>query len=125
MLAEADYYAAGQKLKLKATAAMAVLNEALQYLVENTFTKMGYLKVLCQEPLKEIQAIIRSNDIGTQMLALNLIIRLLCRRVEQTSATALRLAVPSKWMFRKDRRGPVSAHRGSCRHQGVGLQLWV
>jgi hypothetical protein len=49
---------------------MAALNEALQYLVENTFTKMGYLKVLCQEPLKEIQAILRSNDIGTQMLAL-------------------------------------------------------
>jgi len=51
MLANANYYAAGQKLKLKATAAMAALNEALQYLVENTFTKMGYLKVLCLEPL--------------------------------------------------------------------------
>ena len=70
MLADANYYAAGQKLKLKATAAMAALNEALEYLVQNTFTKMGYLKVLCQEPLKEVQAILRSNDIGTQTLAL-------------------------------------------------------
>jgi hypothetical protein len=70
MLANGNYYAAGQKLKLKATGAMAALNEALQYLVENTFTKMGYLKVLCQEPLKEVQAVLRSNDIGTQTLAL-------------------------------------------------------
>ena len=60
MLAEADYYAAGQQLKLKATSPLAALNEALEYLVKNTFTKMGYLKVLCQEPLKEIQAILRS-----------------------------------------------------------------
>ncbi len=70
MLAEAEYYGAGQKLKLKSTTAMLALNEALDYLVQNTFTKMGYLKVVCQEPLKEVQAILRSNDIGAQTLAL-------------------------------------------------------
>ena len=70
MLAEAEYNAAGQKLKLKSTTAMLALNEALDYLVQNTFTKMGYLKVVCQEPLKEVQAILRSNDIGAQTLAL-------------------------------------------------------
>jgi hypothetical protein len=72
MLAEADYYAAGQKLTLNATAELAALNEALEYLVQNTFTKMGYLKVVCQEPLKEIQAVLRSNDIEAQALALRL-----------------------------------------------------
>jgi hypothetical protein len=70
MLAGADYYAAGQKLKLKATAELAALTEALEYLVQNTFTKMGYLKMVCQEPLKEIQAVLRSNDIEAQTLAL-------------------------------------------------------
>src|SRR5207247_3995885 len=50
MLATADYYGAGQPLKLKATTPLAALDEALEYLVQNTFTKMGYLKHLCQEP---------------------------------------------------------------------------
>ena len=54
----------------KATAPMAALDEALAYLVQNTFTKMGYLKRLNPEPSKEIQAILRSNDIGQQTLAL-------------------------------------------------------
>jgi len=70
MLAEANYYAAGQPLKLKATTPYAALDESLGYLVKNTFNKMGYLKRLSQEPLKEIQAIIRSNDIGAQTLIL-------------------------------------------------------
>ena len=34
---------AGQPLKLKAASPMAALDEALEYLVKNTFTKMGYL----------------------------------------------------------------------------------
>ncbi|MDP3597519.1 MAG: BREX system P-loop protein BrxC, partial [Nitrospirota bacterium] len=70
MLAEANYYAAGQPLKLKATTPYAALDESLGYLVKNTFNKMGYLKRLSQDPLKEIQAIIRSNDIGAQTLIL-------------------------------------------------------
>ena len=70
MLAEADYYAAGPPLKLRATTPLAALDESLGYLVKNTFSKMEYLKRLSQEPLKEIQAIIRSNDIGQQTLIL-------------------------------------------------------
>ena len=68
MFAGADFYAAGQPLKLKASMPLAALDESLGYLVKNTFNKMGYLKRLSQEPLKEIQAIIRSNDIGQQTL---------------------------------------------------------
>lgn len=72
MLSEADYFAAGQPLKLKATSPMAALDEALEYLVRNTFTRMGYLKHLNQDPAKEIQAILRTNDIGQQTLGLDL-----------------------------------------------------
>ncbi len=72
MLVEADYYAVGQPLKLKAAAPLATLNEALEYLVNNSFTKMGYLKHLNPEPEKEIQAILRSNDIGQQTLKLQI-----------------------------------------------------
>ncbi len=70
MLPEAEYHVAGQAFRLEATVPMAALNEAMAYLVNNTFTKMAYLKHVHPEPLHEIQAILRSNDIGQQTLAL-------------------------------------------------------
>jgi hypothetical protein len=74
MFAEADYFVNGKSLQLKATAPMAALDESLQYLVQNTFTKMGYLKRLTAEAdrLREIQSILRSNDIAQQTLALQM-----------------------------------------------------
>jgi hypothetical protein len=70
MLAEAAYFAAGQPLKLKATNAEAMIDEALEYVIQNTFTKMSYLKLLTPEGerLKEIQAVLRSNDVGKEQL---------------------------------------------------------
>ncbi|MEP7217383.1 MAG: BREX system P-loop protein BrxC, partial [Bacteroidota bacterium] len=57
MLTEADYFAAGQKLLIKASAPNAALDEGLEYLVRNSFAKMGYLKRQISEPEKEIQAV--------------------------------------------------------------------
>jgi hypothetical protein len=72
MLVEAAYFVAGQPLAQKATVPGVCFDAALEYLVANTFTKMGYLKHLNPEPQqKEIQAILRSNDIAQQTLALN------------------------------------------------------
>ena len=62
MMVEAEYYVAGQSLKIKATAAWSALDEAMEYLIQNTFNKMSYLKTLAAEPLKEVQAVLRSND---------------------------------------------------------------
>lgn len=70
MFVQADYFVAGQSLTLKAAAPQTALDEALEYLVQNTFSKMGYIKRQTAEPLREIQAILRSNDIGQQSLAL-------------------------------------------------------
>lgn len=64
LLAEARYYAAGQRIEPQATHPQAMLSEALDYLVRNTFTKMNYLKLLCENPQKEIQALIRIDDVG-------------------------------------------------------------
>ena len=72
MLVEAAYFVAGQSLAQKAAAPGVCFDAALEYLIANTFTKMGYLKHLHPEPPKEIQAILRSNDIAQQTLALNL-----------------------------------------------------
>jgi hypothetical protein len=68
MLAAAEYFVAGQSLKVKATKPDAALEEAMEYLIQNTFSKMSYLKRLSGEPLKELQAVLRSNDIDQQTL---------------------------------------------------------
>ena len=70
MLAAGDYFAVGQALKLKASAAVAALSEVMEYLIQNTFSKMGYLKHLSVEPLKEIQATLRANDTAKETLLL-------------------------------------------------------
>ena len=75
MLAQAKYFVAGQSLQITAAAPMAALTEALEYLISNTFNKMGYLRKVHDTPeraMQEIQAILRSNDIGQQTLAIQM-----------------------------------------------------
>ena len=72
MLTDASYFVAGQRLEIAATAPQAALSEAMEYLIQNTFNKMGYLKTLRDEPLKEIQAVLRSNDIGQHNLDMDM-----------------------------------------------------
>jgi len=69
LLLEAAYYAAGSRLALKAENAASAMNQALDYLIQNTFPKMGLLKRLNTDPQREIQAVLRSNDIAQQTLA--------------------------------------------------------
>ena len=66
----ASYFAGGQAFRPKSSAPMATVTEAMEYLIRNTFTKMGYLKHLVSDAMKEIQSVIRSNDIGQQSLAI-------------------------------------------------------
>lgn len=75
MLVEAELFVAGQPLALDAATTSAAIEQSLEYLIQNTFTKMSYLKHVNQddqERLKEIQAILRANDIQQQSLDLNL-----------------------------------------------------
>lgn len=68
MLAHAEYFVASQPLKIKASAPTAALDEAMEYLIQNTFSKMSYLKRLAAEPLKEVQAVLRRNDIAKEQM---------------------------------------------------------
>ena len=70
MMRGANYYAAGQPLTLKSSHPQVMVDEALEYLIKNTFTKMSYLKRLTPEAdrPKELQAILRSNDIAKEQL---------------------------------------------------------
>ena len=72
MLAAASYFVAGQRLEVAGSAPQATLSEAMEYLIQNTFTKMSYLKTLRDDPLREIQAVLRSNDIGQHNLGMDM-----------------------------------------------------
>jgi hypothetical protein len=75
MVSEGKYFVAGQALQMTAAAPMAALTEALEYLITNTFNKMGYLRKVHDTPeraLQEMQAVLRSNDIGQQTLAMQM-----------------------------------------------------
>lgn len=67
----AEIYAQGQHLKLNSNNIVTKFDEACQYLLENTFTKLGYLRVLQQEPERELHAILHTNDIGQLGLTLD------------------------------------------------------
>jgi hypothetical protein len=66
MLASAAYHVAGEPLKLNASSPQAALAEAMEYLIKNTFSKMSLLKRLSPDPLKELQAVLRSNDVAKE-----------------------------------------------------------
>ena len=70
MLGSADYCVAGQSLTIKTGDPRDALASAFEYLIENTFPKMGYLKRLLPDPLKELQATLRSNDVSKETLLL-------------------------------------------------------
>lgn len=70
LIGESALYVAGQQVDCKSTDPFTILSEALDYLVQNTFSKMGYLKHLNENPEREIQAVLRSNDLQQQSLAI-------------------------------------------------------
>ena len=72
MLANASYFVAGQRLEVSTSAPQIALSKAMEYLIQNTFNKMSYLKTLCDDPPREIQAVLRSNDIGQYNLDMDM-----------------------------------------------------
>ena len=71
LLGGARYFAAGQPVEIKAGAPMAALSQALEYLIDNTFRNMSWLKTLTENPLPEIQAVLRSDDVAQLTLEIN------------------------------------------------------
>ena len=65
-----DCYALGQKLSSKAAAPSTQVDELVNYLISNTYTKLTYLKVRQPDPVAEIKAILMTDSIGQHSLAL-------------------------------------------------------
>jgi hypothetical protein len=71
MLASAELYALGQHLNIGASNISTKFDEVCQYLLENTYTKLGYLIVLQKDPWREMSAVLTVDDIGQMGLSLD------------------------------------------------------
>ncbi len=71
MLKDAEYYAAGNTVPVKGGASDMAIRQSLDYLIRNTFTKLGYLKHVCQDPQAEIKAVLIAPDTADQKLDLS------------------------------------------------------
>ena len=71
MMLSGNFYALGQKPQIKAATPTTLLDELVNYLISNTYTKLPYLKVRQADPIAEIKAILAADDIGQQGLKLD------------------------------------------------------
>ncbi|MBD3180774.1 hypothetical protein GF312_00680 [Candidatus Poribacteria bacterium] len=71
MLADSEYYINGQKFDPGTDEAQKALAGAMDYLVENTYKKMAYIEHPCSDPQKEIQSILKKDDITGDLVNLN------------------------------------------------------
>ena len=71
LMVTGDFYALGQKPQIKAANPTTLLDELVNYLVSNTYTKLPYLKVRQADPIGEIKALLAADSIGQQGLKLD------------------------------------------------------
>lgn len=71
LMVTGDFYALGQKPQIKAASPTTLLDELVNYLISNTYTKLPYLKVRQADAIAEIKAVLAVDTIGQQGLGLN------------------------------------------------------
>jgi hypothetical protein len=67
-LQEADIFALGQSLSLQANNPASLVENAIIYLLENSYAKLGYIQLVQEDVQKEIRAVLSSNDVGQYSL---------------------------------------------------------
>ncbi|MDD5403801.1 MAG: BREX system P-loop protein BrxC [Sulfuricella sp.] len=71
LLVTGDFYALGQKPQIKAAAPSTLIDDLVNYLISNTYTKLPYLKHRYADSIAEIRAVLNADDIGQHSLALS------------------------------------------------------
>ncbi|MDP2405091.1 MAG: BREX system P-loop protein BrxC [Hydrogenophaga sp.] len=71
MITTGDFFALGQPVQIKASSPSTVLDELLNYLITNTYSKLPYLKVRQSDPQAEIRAVLSADDLGQHALGLD------------------------------------------------------
>lgn len=70
LMVTGDCYALGQKQQFKVSTPSSLLDELVNYLISNTYTKLPYLKFRQADAIAEIRAVLNADDIGQHSLAL-------------------------------------------------------
>jgi hypothetical protein len=71
LMLTAEVYCLGQHLKISSGSVATRIDESCLYLLENTFTKLAYIKILQPEPLRELNALLSADDITQIGLSLD------------------------------------------------------
>lgn len=71
LMIQGDFFALGQSVQIKATTVDKVLDDLLNYLVTNTYSKLQYIKVRQVDPIAEIKAVLTTDDVTAAGLGLD------------------------------------------------------
>ena len=71
LITAGDFFALGQTVNVKAANPSTVLDELVNYLITNTYSKLPYLKVRQTDPIAEIKAVLGADDVGQHALGLD------------------------------------------------------
>jgi hypothetical protein len=63
LIAEGEFFAMGQSVVIKAVSPDKVLDDLLNYLITNTYSKLPYLKVRQDDPQAEIRAVLTADSV--------------------------------------------------------------
>ena len=70
LIAEGEFFAMGQSVAIKAGSPDKVLDDLLNYLITNTYSKLPYLKVRQDDPQAEIRAVLTADSVTAPGLGL-------------------------------------------------------
>jgi len=71
LMTQGDFFALGQSVQIKATTVDKVLDDLLNYLVTNTYSKLPYIKVRQADPIAEIKAVLTADTVAAAGLDLD------------------------------------------------------
>lgn len=71
LLVAGDFFALGQSVQIKAAGPDKVLDDLVNYLITNTYSKLPYLKIRQPDPQAEIKAVLTADNLSTPGLGLN------------------------------------------------------
>lgn len=69
MMLQGQVYALGQRPQLKANTVTSLVDELLNYLITNTFSKLSYLDTRAPDPLAEIRAVLTADSVAQRHIA--------------------------------------------------------
>lgn len=71
LITQAEFFALGQTVQIKATGADKVLDDLMNYLITNTYSKLPYIKVRQADPVAEIRAVLTADSVTSPGLGLD------------------------------------------------------